>query len=60
MSESKSVKEKMVSAMDAILSVIERIAANEKATPEELKALPELVNAMVQITGYAVIEKSKS
>ena len=60
MPEKKSVKEKMVTVMDALLSVIERIAANEKATAEELEVLPQLAIAMAQLTGYAVIEAPKS
>lgn len=51
-------KEKMVSLMDDLRSVVHRIANNENATPEEIAVLPALADSIVHITGYAVIESS--
>ena len=52
----ESVRNKMIRLMDALLLVVERTVKNEKATPEEIAALPALANSIVNITSYAVIE----
>lgn len=53
----KTVKERMIHVMDELISVIDRIAENEDAKPEEIALLPALAESVVNITGHAVIEK---
>ena len=56
--ERMTQKEKMISLMDDLLSVVHRISNNKEATPEEIAALPALADSIVHITGYAVIEST--
>lgn len=55
----ESVKSKMIRLMDALITVAERTAKNENATPEEIATLPALANSIVNITSYAVIEQKE-
>lgn len=52
----RTVKDRMLHVMDDIISVIDRISENKDAKPEEVATLPALVNCLVDITAYAVIE----
>lgn len=52
-----TIRDRMLRVMDDIITVIDRIAADENAKPEEIAALPALANCLVQISAYAVIEK---
>lgn len=56
----ETVKSKMIRLMDALLLVAERTAQKENATPEEIAVLPALADSIVNITGYAVIERGES
>lgn len=56
-SESITVKEKMIHLMDTLINVVDRIAKDENAEPEMLALIPALVECVVNITGYAVIEE---
>ncbi len=51
------VREKMIQLMDSLLLVVDRIAKDEDAFPEEIALLPELADAIVKITEYVAIEK---
>lgn len=53
----ETVRDRMLHVMDDIIAIIDRIAADENAKPEDVATLPALVNCLVQISGYAVIEK---
>ena len=55
----ETVKSKMIRLMDALLLVAERTAQKENATPEEIAVLPALADSIVNITGYAVIERGE-
>lgn len=54
-----TVRERMINLMDDLLKVVHRISENEKATAEELALLPQLTDAIVYITRFAVIEKKE-
>lgn len=51
-------KEKMISLMDDLLTVVHRISNDKRATPQEIAVLPALADSIVHITGYAIIESS--
>ncbi len=51
------VKEKMIHLMDLLLQEVETIVNKDEPTPQEIATLPALANSIVNITGYAVIEK---
>lgn len=53
----KSMKEKMMNAIDILIEEMEEIHQNKMKTPEDKALLPELANAIVTVTEYAVIEK---
>ena len=55
--ESMTAKEKMVHLMDRLINVVDRIAKDENAEPEKLALLPALMQSIVSITGYAVINE---
>lgn len=56
MSKMARVKEKMTHVMDKLISVIDRIAEDENAKPEEIAALQALAQSVIDITAYAVIK----
>ena len=51
--EHKTTKEKLIGMMDALIGFVERIASNENAKPEEIAALPAIVNCITHLTSYA-------
>lgn len=57
MSEVETVREKMIRLMDYSIDVVKRISEKEDAMPGEIAALPALIDSIVNITAYAVIEK---
>lgn len=52
-----TMRDRMLNLMDSLISIVDRVAKNENAKPEEIAALPALVESIVNITRYAVIEK---
>lgn len=53
----KTMKERMLHLIDLMIGEVERICEKENPEPEEVKLVPALVDSIVQITAYAVIEK---
>jgi len=49
--------ERKIYVIDILIGEMERISKKEKPEPEEIALLPALVNSIVSVTGYAVIEK---
>lgn len=55
----KTMKERMLHLIDLMIGEVERICQKDNPEPEEVKLIPVLVDSIVQITAYAVIEKKE-
>ena len=53
------MKERMLHLIDLMIGEVEQICEKENPEPEEVKLIPALVDSIVQITAYAVIEKKE-
>lgn len=53
----KTMKEKMIRVIDILIEEMEEIHAKKDKRLVEVEVLNKLANAIVNITGYAVIEK---
>ena len=55
----KTMKERMLHLIDLMIGEVEQICEKDNPEPEEVALIPTLVDSIVQITAYAVIEKKE-
>jgi len=53
----RAIKEKLIRLMDSIISIIDQIAGDDNAKPEEVAVLPDLINCVKRIISNSIMEE---